>query len=190
MARLPKPWYWFDRKEWFVTLDEGRHNLGPDKKEAQRRFHVLMRQPKKARVSSRSLVAIIDDFLDWGQKNRAPTNYKAYRYRLQRFAQRWPDLRPEELRPFHVEKWVDSYAISQTTRHNYFRAMKRCMRWAKQQGYIDENPIAELPVPAAQSREVAIHPGEFERLLTFVRDDVFRDLLMVLTSLKFLCQQL
>ena len=47
------------------------------------------------------------------------------------------------------------------------------MKWAKKQGYIDENPVEALEVPAAENREVVIRPAEFEQLLTFVRDESF-----------------
>lgn len=41
MARSPKPWYRRERKAWFVTIDGKRHNLGPDRKAAFKRFHEL-----------------------------------------------------------------------------------------------------------------------------------------------------
>lgn len=179
MARRPKPWYRADRKAWFATIAGVRHNLGDTKKEAFDRFYAMMRQPKRRKVSPHSLVAIIDEFLEWVQKHRSPANYEGYRYRLQRFVNRWPDLRPDELRPFHVEKWADGFDVSRTTRRNYLRAVKRCLRWAKQQGYIDDNPIADLEVPSGENREVMIRPSEFDRILTFVRDEGFRELLLV-----------
>ena len=178
MARLPKPWYRAERKAWFVTINGVQHNLGPDKKDAQRRFHQLMREPKSKRVSSLSLAAVIDEFLEWVQKNRSPANYEGYRYRLQRFITRYPDLGVDEVRPYHVEKWAGSYDISKTTRRNYLRAVKRCFRWAKQQGYIADNPIADMEVPAAEGREVVIRRPEFERLLSHCRDQTFKDVLV------------
>jgi integrase len=130
-------------------------------------------------VSPHSLVAIIDEFLDWVRRHRSSAGYEAYRYRLQRFAERHPDLSPGRLRPHHVEKWADSYDIKQTTRRNYLRAVKRCMKWAKQQGYIDTNPIEDLEVPAAEHKEVAITPEEFERFTGFIRNEQFGDLVTV-----------
>ncbi len=52
-----------------------------------------MVQPHEEQVSSDSLAAIIDVFLEWVQQNRAPDTYEWYRYRLERFIQRYPDLR-------------------------------------------------------------------------------------------------
>ncbi len=179
MARRARPWYRNERKAWFVTIAGVQHNLGETKKEAFDRFHQLMGKPQRRCVSSQSLAAIIDEFLEFCRLHRSPANFQNYRYRLQQFVDRWPNLRPDELRPFHVEKWADAYEISRTTRRNYLRAVKRCLRWAKQQGYIDENPIADLEVPSGENREVCIRPAEFDQLLTFVRDDAFRQLLVV-----------
>lgn len=178
MARRPKPWYRAARQAWFVMIDGVQHNLGPDKEAAYDLFYQLMRQPTQKRVSPRSLVAIIDEFLDWVQRRRAPDTYEAYRYRLQRFAERYPDLSVTQLRPHHVEKWAESYDIKQNTKRNYMRSVKRCMRWAKQQGYIESNPIESLELPEQQSKEVVVTPTEFDRLLGFIRDDTFNDLIV------------
>lgn len=179
MPRQPKPWFRKDRKSWFVTIDGQRHNLGPNKRDAFDRFYEMMRQPKATKVASRSLVAVIDLFLDWVAKHRAAATYEWYRSRLQLFVDRYPDLMVDQVRPFHAQEWVDSYPdLSSTTRRNYLRSIKRCLRWAKQQGYVDTNPVADMELPAATSRESCITIYEFEKLLTYVRNDTFRDLLV------------
>ena len=42
MPRIPKPWFRKDRQAYFVTINGVRHNLGPDKKQAERLYHELM----------------------------------------------------------------------------------------------------------------------------------------------------
>lgn len=180
MARRAKPWFWKQRRCWYVTIDGTRHNLGADRKRAWDRFHDLMRQPKGRQVASESVIALIDRFLEWTQGKRSPHTYEWYRYRLQRFAGRYPDLLVTELRPFHVEEWVDSYpSLSKTSRRNYIRSIKRCLRWSKQLGYIDLNPIAELEAPAADRRETFVPEDEYSHLLDEIPDDNFRDLVIV-----------
>jgi integrase len=178
MARRPKPWYREAREAWFVTLGGVQHNLGPDKKEAYERFFALMRQPQPRKVAPESLLAVIDAYLDWTKKNRSSATYEWYQFHLQRFADRYPDLRLSDLRPFHVQQWMDSYDISLTSKRNHGRAVKRCLRWARRQGYIELNPIADLELPSAESREVCISEADFERLLGYVQDEAFRDLLI------------
>jgi integrase/recombinase XerD len=110
------------------------------------------------------------------QNNLGPDKKLAY----ERFVDRYPDLRVSELKPFHAQQWVDSYPdLSVTSRRNYLRTIKRCLSWAVKQGYFDKSPLAVLEVPAAESREVVIEPEEFEKLLSFCRDENFRDLVVL-----------
>jgi integrase len=186
MARRPKPWFRKSHSAWFVTIGGVQNNLGRDKKLAYERFYELMGQPKQpqqsptARVDSRSITAIVNAFLDWSRKHRSPDTVEWYRYRLERFVDRYPDLCVGELKPFHAQQWVDSYPdLSVTSRRNYLRTIKRCLAWAVKQGYLDKSPLAILEVPAGECREVVIEPEEFEKLLSFCRDDNFRDLIVV-----------
>ncbi len=149
--KFPKPWYRKSRRAWFVTLDGQQIKLGTTKDEALRRYHDLMAQPAKRVVPSGSLLAIIDAFLDWCQKHRAPDTYEWYRSRLELFAQKHPDLRAADLRPFHVQQWIDAMDVSSGTKRNYCRAVKRCMRWAKKQGHIDAE--SDRRPGAAQGRQ-------------------------------------
>lgn len=179
MARAPKPWYWKERESWFVTICKQRHDLGPVKAAAIKRFHELMAKPAKRRLASDLLSVVIDAFLDWTQKHKAPDTYEWYRYRLERFAKRYPDAHVGALKPFHVQEWADSYNLSVTSRRNYLRSVKRCLKWATRQGYLDQNPIADLEVPAAENREIFVSTDEFERMLSLTPDLAFRDLLWV-----------
>ncbi len=180
MARRSKPWFREARRAWFVTLGGVQHNLGPDKKAAFQRFYDLMQQPSEQKVDSRLLVAIIDAFLDWVEKNRSPDTFEWYRYRLQRLAERHPTMELSDLKPFHIEQWVDSYpALKVTSRRNYFRSIKRCLDWAVRQGYLDKSPLLKLEVPAGENREIALTDTDFETLLGHCVDDNLRDLVIV-----------
>jgi site-specific recombinase XerC len=170
MAHFPKPYFRKSRQLWYVQIDGREHKLGPDRDEAFRRYHQLMAEPPEQKIAADRLTELIDRFLDWVHKHRAPANYEGYRHRLQRFVDTYPKLKVAELRPYHVENWVDQYELSNTTRRNYFRAIKRCLRWAKQQGYVDRNPIEDLVAPTADHREVAFDQSEFDRLLAFVTE--------------------
>ncbi|APZ93434.1 tyrosine-type recombinase/integrase [Fuerstiella marisgermanici] len=179
MARQPKPWYWTARKAWFVTIDGKRHTLGREKKAAHLRFHELMRKPIKRTVPCESVVAIADRFLEWVHKHRSPHTYEWYRHRLERFARKHPSLLIRDLRPFHVQEWVDDYPeLKQTTKRNYMRTVKRCMKWALQQGYVSENPVEHLEVPGAERNETLITLHDFEALLSHCPDENFKDLVI------------
>ncbi len=178
MAHFPKPFFKKARGLWYVEINRKQVNLGPDREEAFRQYHQLMTQPTLHPMSPESLVGIIDSFLDWVKKHRAPDTFEWYRYRLQRFVTKYPDMKVSALRPFHVEQWVDDYVLANTSRRNYCRSIKTCLRWAKKQGHIDWNPIEDMEVPGADSKEVYIPPDEFESLLGFVPDSRLRDLMV------------
>ena len=182
MPHFPKPFFRKPRGLWYVQIDGRQISLGPDREEAFRQYHQLMRTPilKLPAALNPLVVELADSFLDWVQKERAPDTFEWYRYRLQRFCERYPDLKTTDLRPFHVQQWVDSYlALSRSSRRNYVRTVKACLGWAIKQGYVDKNPIAHMPVPSAEHREVTISQDEYQRLLELAPDAAFRDLLIV-----------
>lgn len=180
MPHFPKPFFKKARGVWYVEINRKQINLGPDKDEAFRRYHQLMAEPRQqAVVLSDSLAAVIDSFLEWCQNHRAPDTYDWYRDRLVRFDARYPDLRVAELRPFHVQEWIDEMKISSGSKRNYCRSIKRCLRWAKQQGYIETNPIADMSLPRAGKREKVVSDAEWNTILGCVSDRAFRDLLIV-----------
>lgn len=180
MPHFPKPFWKKSRGAWYVELNRKQHNLGPNRDEAFRRYHDLMaRRETTEVVASDSLVAIIDAHLEWSQQNRAAATYSWYRDRLEKFARTYPQLNVGELRPYHIQQWIDGMEVASGTKRNYCRAVKRCMRWAKQQGYIDVNPVADLQMPRGGKREKVVSPEEFQNILRFAADVSFRNLLEV-----------
>jgi hypothetical protein len=134
MKKFPKPWFRPKRGVWYVTLDGKQVNLGPDRDAAFEEYKRLLSEPKKAVVRSDSLAVVSDAFLDFLQKSRSEETYEWYRYRLQRFVDRYPGLLAADVRPFHVQQWVDSYTLAKTTVRNYKRSVKACLAWAVEQG--------------------------------------------------------
>jgi len=155
-------------------------NLGPDKKKAFEEFYRLMLDCKETRVhkTSEAFATLADRFLEWVHRKRSPETYEWYRYRLERFVRKFPDMVADEVRPHHVEAWVDDYDFSVTSRRNYMRVVKRCMSWAVKQGLLSFNPVAMLEVPAAENREIVFSESEFEELLRLIRNPSLTDLVI------------
>lgn len=180
MARQPKPWYWKDRRVWCVTINGKRHNLGRHKKDAIEQFRALVQRPRRVTAAfSPLLVSIVDEFLDWVSRNRAPDTFEWYRRRLQNFIDCHPDLSVDQLKPHHVEKWAGNPTHSVTTRRNQMRSVKRCLKWAVSQGYLESSPIAHLEVPSAQGSTTYVSVEEFNHLLKLIPDQDFVDLLVI-----------
>jgi integrase len=183
---VPKPFYRKARKTWYVQISGRQVSLGQDRTEAFRRYYEIMANPPEKRLESvdrgdgLKLCQIFDSFLDWLEKNRSSGTYGCYQYRLQRFADFYPDLTVSQLKPFHVQEWADTYKDhAKTTTRNYLRSVKRCLKWALKQGYIDRDPIEGLEVPAGEARDVFVPKEQFEFLLTLAPDQGLRDLMVV-----------
>jgi integrase len=178
MPKFPKPWY-RKRRGWYVTLADRQIPLGKDRKAAFEEYHKLMRQPQERKVPAASVLSVIDQFLEWVQKNRAAETYLWYQSRLQLFGRTYPDLLTKDLKPIHVQQWIDGFAdLASGSKRNHARSIVRCMAWAEEQGLIDRSPIAHFKKPKAGIREAVIDPEEYASILALVRSEAFRDLLV------------
>ena len=176
MPRPSKPWFWKRRKSWFCTIKGTRIDLGSDREKAFQAFHGLMSKPAPKPVRMESLVGLIDSFLGWVQANRARDTYRWYLERLQLFCRQYPDLRIHDLKPVHVQKWIDGMKVASGTKRNYARSIMRCMRWAEEQGYIERSPIAHFKKPRGGVRQTFISPEEFQKILGAIKRQPMKDL--------------
>ncbi len=181
MKKFPKPWFRPTRGVWYVTLDGKQHNLGPDKNRAFEAYKKLLAEPKKRDIPSDAVVSMIDQYLEWCKKHRRPETYRWYLDRLQEFAKSInPDLRINDLRPFHVQQWVDTKdGWSNGSRRNAIASVKRVLRWGEEQGYIDRNPIALMKKPVCGKKEVVVTEKQYRKMLALTKDRAFQDLLTV-----------
>jgi integrase/recombinase XerD len=187
MAHYPKPFFRAPRGRWYVEIDGKQFNLGPDKTAAFKTYHGLMQQREQAPAAAPPLsnnplvVVIVDEFLDWCQKHRAPDTYIWYKDRLESFCKTIDaTITAGQLRPHHVQKWVDNYPVSLKSGscRNLIQSVKRAMRWAAEQGYIDHSPIAHMKKPGCGRKEQVVTPEQFNALLARYDDQEFRDLLI------------
>lgn len=175
MARKAKPWFWEEREEWYVTIEGKRHRLGKDKKAAQKRFHELMATPEPKPVKNDSLVGLFDLFLDWCQRQR-PDSYQWYSIRINQFAKLVANLGVKDLKPFHVQEWIDTKK-SEGYKRGCVVAINRALSWAVKQGRIEKNPLAGMEKPKAKRRETFLSLEQFTEVLKLASDQPFRDLL-------------
>ena len=155
-------------------------NLGPNQAQAFRHDHELMQEDRRpVRTKCPLLVEPIDEFLDSVQKNQAADTFEWYRSRLQRFAERYPELQIGELKPFQVQHWLDSIDVVKSgTKRNDARLIIRVMHWAEAQGLIDRSPLIDFRKPKAGQRETVISPEECQRLPALIPGSDFRDLVV------------
>jgi hypothetical protein len=113
---FPKPFFRSARNAWFVQIGDRQIKLATGKDEAFIRYHELMAKPSLPHVTQaeaqKLVVVIVDEFLDWCEKHRAPDTYRWYKDRLNSFiATIDPALTVDQLKPLHVQKWVDNYGV-------------------------------------------------------------------------------
>ncbi len=184
MARFRKPFFRASRGLWYVQIAGKQINLGSDEVAAFKTYHRLMQQETAtaAPVDHHLVVVLVDEFLDWCEKHRAPDTYRWYKDRLNSFCKTIPsDLTTDQLKPHHVQKWVDDYAVTLASgsQRNLIASIKRAMKWAEEQGYIERSPLTHMRKPGCGRREQVVTPEQYDKLLTRAKDQEFKDLLIV-----------
>ena len=180
MPKFPKPWFRKDRKAWFVQLHGKQVNLGPNRNDALNKYHELMSKPLQQRAEPTAVVTILDQFLDWTSKHRAPRTYRWYLDRCQGFADSLPPgLQINNLRPFHVQAWVDANVKwASGMKRGCIVAVLRALNWAEKMGLIDRTPIRSMEKPPAGKRTQIISATVYRQILTTTKNADFRDLLV------------
>ncbi|QEL16784.1 reverse transcriptase domain-containing protein [Limnoglobus roseus] len=205
MARTAHPWYWDERNGWYVNKNGQRHFLGdhpPDAPEPRKikgkwnppeiirqQFHAIMAsaEPPVAKnsptiSSGLSLAVLFDKYLEWCLRHREKRTYDGYVWHLQRFCKHLKiatTLPALDLKPFHVNEWLDANPTwGQTYRRNAIASVKRAFVWGEEEGHIASNPLRKLKKPMAKRREHFIKPEDWERIRScYPAGDPFRQFL-------------
>lgn len=179
-----EPFWFADRGAWYVHVGTTKKRLSPDKDEAWRLWHELMArppEPDKPRLTGPDVtaLAILDAFLDWCQKHKAPRTYDWYRDFFQYLAGHISHtLKVTELKPFHLTEAMDAKPDwSNNTRNDFVTAVKRAFNWALDDERIERNPIGRMKKPARESRELAVSPADFTEIMSAIEEPNFRQLL-------------
>lgn len=190
MPRKPQVRYWKRRKVFYCQINGQRRYLGKDRKLAERQFHEIMAAPPRPQttVIPRDLLfgilkVFVDHLRNSSEISRETVEW--YRSRIQSFMDYLSEhdlheLTVAETRPYHVQEWVDSRTgLSSGSKRNLMRSIQRPLRWAKKQGYVENNPLSDLEKPRGGKRELVISEAEWRDILSLVPDDELRDLLLV-----------
>jgi hypothetical protein len=142
-------------------------NVGPDRDEAFRRYHDLMARGRDEPESATgdSVVSVLDAFLDWCQKHRAPRTDDRYRDDLQSFARSiLRNLSVDRLKPIHVQQWVDAQPGWGSGKRGAITAVQRAFNRAAKMGLIDASPVRHVEKPGTGRRDVVITPERTSRI--------------------------
>lgn len=181
--RTPKPYFKKSHNAWYVNLRGKNVRLAADEKAAYQQYYILMAATQEIKPSSPAR-AVIGRFLEWARKHKKPTTYDFYRRFLESFGKSLkPKLLVRDLKPHHVHDWIDATYphAGSSHKHNAVRAAKRPFAWAEEEGHIERSPLARMRNKfPPRRREVYVQPEQFATILAAVRDQPFRDVLVML----------
>jgi integrase len=133
-----------------------------------------------APVSSISVLAVLDKFLDYCIHECSAETTRIYRHFLESFARSIRrDLCVHELKPKHVTDWLLGKKWSKSTKNGAVGAVRRAFHWLRDEGHIPEYPLHGLKAPRKNRREVIVSAEDFKVVLE-KSDRHFQDLLRFL----------
>jgi integrase len=181
--RTPTPWFRKQNQTWYVQIEGRQINLGKNKKDAFAEYLKLMHLgvPK----GDQSVRQILDAYWNWARSNLAEETCKSRKGPLTSFGESVPrSLKATNVRAYHVQKWIDDSkrVKSPTTISDRITLIKGVMNWAVSMGYIESNPIAEMPKPSRVVRQDFLPPDTWHKVLDLATDQQFRDFLTVMLA--------
>lgn len=119
-------------------------------------------------------------FLDWIKHNRAKRTYAVYKELIAHLGPVIKGSKPAiSIRPHDLTKAIARHPDWQDNqKHNFIGTIKRMFSWGIEEGLISENPIEHARKPGREAREDFLTPEEFERIIRYVNESAFRDLLI------------
>ncbi|HWB08637.1 MAG TPA: tyrosine-type recombinase/integrase [Pirellulales bacterium] len=179
--RTPQPYFKRSHRCWYVNVKGKTIKLAADEGEAYQKYHELMAAGEAIRAETTTVQELIGRYLEWCQAHRSPGTYGWYSGLLTKFGEYvGPKLTIDKLRVFHVTQWIDRdfKGTSDNYRHGAIRTVKRACNWAVKQGHLMVSPVANVEMPTPTHRDTVISTEQWKKLLSFVRDQPFHDLLM------------
>jgi integrase len=182
MARPAKMWFRKQNKTWYVEIEGKQHNLGKDKKEAQKLFNKLMvERDENKPIQTQGLLAydVACKFIVWCRNHRSERTTDSYKDHLIKFFDWLPNgksMLASDLKPYHVIEYMDSKSWGDSSKRQAAGAVQRAFKWATSVGLLDVHPCCSIPKPKGTRREEAMTEEQFNALYSNSRPD-FQDLL-------------
>lgn len=181
------PWRRSSDNCWYTTVNRKVVKVAPATASYDEAFHEYC----NLHAASEPIVAgprltvsqLFDQFLEWCQQNRSANTYRWYGNYIKSFHQHHgPNLRVEDLRPYHVDAWLQRRFKDASDSHKFgaIRSVQRALNWAVKQGYIATSPLAHMEKPTPQGRETVINSDQFNEMIELTTDDAFKDFLTFL----------
>ncbi len=198
--RNPRPWRRESTGTWHVWFNGKQRYLGTDEEKALQQFR---RMTQSGSTGDYTVRQVIQAYWKWAKSTHAATTYERRKPILESFSKAMrPSLKADALRAMHVQDWIDNKIkhkeavkggkrgerkattkpLSPTTIGDYITVIKAVMNWAKGMGYIDRNPIEDMPKPTARVRQDFVPADVWPKVLELATDEALKDYLTVMLS--------
>ncbi len=133
------------------------------------RFYLKHAKPQGG---TRSIPEAISELINTKAKaGRSERHLKGLRWNLEKFGADFPKLNMNEIRPHHIERWLDGKDFGLKTRANYIRDLNILFNFAHSRRWVAENPCAHIEKPStADSEVIVLAPEECAKLLAACPD--------------------
>lgn len=169
----PDIWWWEARGQWYTTLRGKQHKLGKEEQAARIKFaELLLEQPTAQPVQPPTPAAevtaleVCDRFLKWSKAHKKTPTFKWHNHFLQSWFESIPSrLKAVDVRPHHVQSWVDARGWKDTTANRAISVVQRAFSWGEQQGLLETNRIRRMQKPSMKRHEVALTAKQIKPLI-------------------------
>jgi len=194
------------RRYYYCWIAGKQHGLGYDREAADTKYGELLSgkgkpepqaapepEPKPA-AATVTVARVLREYLKWVKANRSEGTYTYYSRAIEGTAKKRKTFVPfldfigdttvDEFGEHNVKEWIDTHYAhgSDTYKNTLMRPIKTAFKWAcskKSNRLLSENPIDELEMPAADSREIEVTDAQWAEIESKAQQP-FLDLLIVL----------
>jgi site-specific recombinase XerD len=126
---------------------------------------------------------IYEDYLLAKQlQGLSPTTLERYEYSVKRLLTDLDKRDIADITAADIRRWLGTKTYSDTSRGIDIKNQKAFFRWAKREGYREDNPMARIPMPKTSDPEKrALDEAELSKLIETARKSGKRDLAIILT---------
>ena len=93
------------------------------------------------------------------------------------------DIAVKDLKPYHVSEWLERRpARGHSSRRISISSLLAALNWAKDEGYIDANPIdgrVKQPAPVSRGREAVIDKSTYQEWHGFCDHESFNNIIYI-----------
>lgn len=187
--------------QYTTTVNGKLHRLGADREQAEQQYRWLMNKHDRGEPVAKnpSFSQIADAWLEYVKENHDPERYRLSRDRMEEFVA-WVgvQLKVKDLRPRHVEEWIESKKQPTSWANGRYRAgvtkngtirgyksiILACLNWAasKKARLVPSNPLKGLlELPEGDSRGGdAVWPDDLIQTVLRVSNPAFADVVRIL----------